>query len=119
MEINYQKIGERIRYIRKQKKMKQEALAEAAGISITHMSHIETGATKASIVSVVSIADALQCTPNDLLCDSIAVAKPQFLAEIEDVLKDSTEYEIRVIADVIRATKSSLRNRKGLLLTRE
>ena len=46
--MDYFKIGEKIRKYRKAKGYSQEVLAEKVGISITHMSHIETGNTKLS-----------------------------------------------------------------------
>ena len=47
--MDYYEIGQRIRKVRKTKRLSQEQLAERIGISTTHMSHIETGNTKLSI----------------------------------------------------------------------
>lgn len=41
--MKYYEIGQRIRRYRKACGLSQEALAEKAGISATHMSHIEIG----------------------------------------------------------------------------
>lgn len=41
--MNYYEIGQRIRKYRKASELSQEQLAEKVGISVTHMSHIETG----------------------------------------------------------------------------
>ena len=46
--MDYYAIGQRIRKIRKAHKLSQETLSERIGISVTHMSHIETGNTKLS-----------------------------------------------------------------------
>ncbi len=113
MEVNYLAIGERIRKIRKSKKISQEKLAELADYSITHISHIETGSVKASIEAFLNIAAALECTPNDIFCDSMAGAKETFLNQITEKLVDCTEFEIRVISDIVNATKQSLRTRKN------
>lgn len=113
MIINYKKIGEQIRRIRKLKGISQEKLAEKVDYSITHISHIETGSVKASIEAILRIASALECTPNDILCDSMAGAKETFLNQITEKLVDCTEFEIRVISDIVNATKQSLRVRKN------
>ncbi len=42
-------IGQKVRKFRKEKGYSQEKLAELVGISVTHMSHIETGNTKLSL----------------------------------------------------------------------
>ena len=47
--MDYYAIGQRIRKFRKAQNLSQEALAEQANISTTHMSHIETGNTKLSL----------------------------------------------------------------------
>ncbi|MFI3214543.1 MAG: helix-turn-helix transcriptional regulator, partial [Eubacteriales bacterium] len=79
MEVNYQAIGNHIRNIRKAKKISQEKLAEMSDYSVTHISHIETGSAKASIEAILKVSAALGCTPNDILCDSMAGAKETFL----------------------------------------
>ena len=53
--MNYCEIGQKIRKYRKAKKLSQEKLAELVNISVTHLSHIETGNTKL-------IAEAIQAT---------------------------------------------------------
>ena len=51
--IDYKGIGIRIRDMRKMKKMTQEQLAEAAGVGVTHISHIETGNSVPSLQVMV------------------------------------------------------------------
>ena len=46
--MDYYAIGQRIRKFRKAHRLSQDELAERIGISVTHMSHIETGNTKLS-----------------------------------------------------------------------
>ena len=57
--MDYYQIGQRIRTFRRAKGLSQEALAEQAGISVTHMSHIETGNTKLSLPVCLALAQAL------------------------------------------------------------
>ena len=64
--IDYYKLGERVRRYRKELGMSQDDLAELADISVTHMSHIETGNTKLSLTVLVKLANAL-CVSTDLL----------------------------------------------------
>ena len=55
--MNYAKIGMRVRLFRQKRGLSQEQLAELADISVTHMSHIETGNTKLSLQVLVDIAN--------------------------------------------------------------
>ena len=57
--MKYFEIGQRIRRYRKACGLSQEALAGRVGISVTHMSHIETGNTKLSLPVLAKIADEL------------------------------------------------------------
>lgn len=65
--MDYCKIGQQIRRIRKACGLSQEELAEKADISTTHMSHIETGSTKLSLPVLVAIAAALDTRVDDIL----------------------------------------------------
>ena len=106
--MDYYKIGQRIRKIRKAHGLSQEELAERVDISTTHMSHIETGNTKLSLPVLVDIATVLEVKTDDLLnCNSIA-ATSSALEDIAAVLDRCTVTESKVIADIVRATKLSM-----------
>lgn len=109
MELDYKAIGKRIKIARINADLTQERLAELAGVSPTHLSNIETGTTKVSTSMLVNIANILRLSVDDLLCDSIVRAKVQFEREIAELLEDCDDYEIRVIKDVLQATKQALR----------
>ena len=105
--IDYYKIGQKIRKIRKAHGLSQEELAEKVNISTTHMSHIETGNTKLSLPVFVDIAAALEVRTDDLL-DTVATTTSTSLDEIAAVLERCTAQEAKVIADVVKATKLSM-----------
>lgn len=54
--MDYTAIGKRIRAQRLKLNLSQEELAEMAGISTVHMSHIETANTKLSLPVLVDLA---------------------------------------------------------------
>ena len=78
MELDYKAIGKRIKIARIKADLTQERLAERINISPTHLSNIETGTTRVSLSTMISIANALSVTSDDLLCDSIVMAKAQY-----------------------------------------
>lgn len=47
MVLNYKRIGQRIRVIRRARKMTQAELAECANLSVPYVSHIENGIKQA------------------------------------------------------------------------
>ena len=101
MELDYKAIGKRIKIARIKADLTQERLAEMVEISPTHMSNIETGTTRVSLTAIVSLANALSVTVDDLLCDSVVKSKVQFEKDIAGILADCDEYEIRMVKDMV------------------
>ena len=66
--VDYKDIGMRIRTVRKSCKMTQEQLAEAVGVGVTHISHIETGNSIPSLKVSIDIINVLECSADELLC---------------------------------------------------
>ena len=114
MELDYKAIGKRIKIARINADMTQEMLSEAVELSPTHLSNIETGTTHVSLSAIVSLANALSVTVDDLLCDSVIKARPQIEGDIAAVLADCDDYEIRMIRDVASALKETLRRNENL-----
>lgn len=63
------KVGERIRHIRESKNITQKKLADTIHISPSFMNRIEKGSSQVSLDCVCSIAQALDVTPQAILCD--------------------------------------------------
>ena len=105
--MDYYKIGQRIRKYRKANGLSQEQLAEKIGISVTHMSHIETGNTKLSLSVFVDIAKALEVQADDLLCENSS-ERTTSCYELTELLEGCSTQQIRIITDIVKATKISL-----------
>lgn len=106
--MDYYKIGQQIRKIRKAHGLSQEELAEKIDISTTHMSHIETGNTKLSLPVFVDIATALEVRTDELLDSSSSASTSVALEEISSVLERCNAKQAKVIADIVKATKLSM-----------
>ena len=109
MKLNYQAIGIRIRRLRKEQGLTQQTLAEISNQEPSNISHIERGATKLSLPTLVSIANALGVTTDELLCDNLNAAKTVFEHEITHILADCSHIEIKIITETMLALKNSLR----------
>jgi len=114
MELDYKAIGKRVKIARIRADFTQEHLAERIDLSPTHLSNIETGTTRVSLRTIVRLANALNVTADDLLCDSIVHARPQFEKDIAALLDDCDAYEIRIVKDILSATKDALRRDANL-----
>lgn len=105
--MDYYEIGQRVRRLRKARGLSQEQLAERAGISVTHMSHIETGNTKLSLPVLVSLSEALSVPADDLLHEPVT-AKTASFREIAALLEGCSARQLQIIADIVRAAKNAL-----------
>lgn len=109
MAINYEDVGKRIRQERHSKNITQEKLAEAAGITVQHMSNIENGNTKLSLTVLVDIANALDTDTSVLLVGSLNnnVFSSNFL--FSELLSECTNDERLIIIDTVQSLKKSLK----------
>lgn len=112
MELDFKAIGKRIKIARIRTNMTQESVADKIGVTPQHVSNIETGNSSVSLTTLVAIANLLNVSVDELLCDTVLKSKAIFIKEADDIFKDCNEYEVRVLVDVLKATKNSMRNIK-------
>ena len=109
--IDYKLIGTRIRTVRKDQKITQERLAYLTGLSVNHISHVETGQAL-SLPALLSICHALNCTADRLLYDNLPQLNPVYLNEdIGKCFEDSTKEESTIMLAVANAAKNAIRNK--------
>lgn len=107
--MEYYKIGQQIRNIRKVRQLSQEELAEQVGISTTHMSHIETGNTKLSLPVLVKLASVLEVSTDDILCGTPERTRKETVGYIEEILDSCTLQQTRVIEEIVRAAVEAMK----------
>ncbi len=90
-------LGERVRALRARRGMTRKALALAADVSERHLANLEYGVGNASILVLLQVAAALQCTLAELIGD-ITTSSPEWLL-IRELLEqgdDATLQRVRV-----------------------
>lgn len=110
--FDYKFLGSRIRAMRLERKITQEKLAEAAGVGVTHISHIETGNSIPSLQTFVDIVNALECSADDLLCMEVKQDRPVLNNWLCEIVADCDGDDLKLITDTVLALKSSLRRLK-------
>ena len=76
--IHLQKyIGQRIRLIRKERKLSQQNLSEKAGVGIDYISNLETKGSNIKIDTLEKIITALAISPSELFESRITSQNPQ------------------------------------------
>ncbi len=114
MNLNYKALGKRIKIARIKADMTQEQLSEKLDISLSHISNIETGKTRVSLPALISIANGLSVTVDDLVYDSVIHARPQLEREIQEVVDDCDDFELRVVKEVTLSVVHALRENELL-----
>lgn len=109
MEIDYAAIGYRIRQYRLNLDLSQEALSEMSDVTPAHFSHIERGNTKPSLPTLIRIANALDVSIDDLLCDNLNKSTHVRVKEINELLADCSSVEIKSLVEVLATAKKALR----------
>lgn len=110
--IDYGSIGQKIRQIRLKKGMTQEELAEAVGVGVTHISHLETGAGTVSLKVFLAIVNTLDCSADEILCKELRTARPILNSWLTDLVSDCDAAEIKILSDTVTALKASLRKNR-------
>ena len=112
--IDYRSIGQRIKQIRLSQGITQEQLAEAVGVGVTHISHLETGNGMVSLKVFLAIVNYLECSADEILCKEIKMARPIVDNWLVELVADCIQTEVKIISDAVIALKETLR--KNILL---
>jgi transcriptional regulator with XRE-family HTH domain len=105
-------LGRRIKAVRAEAGFTQEVLAERAGLSTDHISHIETANTKLSLPAIVAIANALGVGVDKLLSDSIYQSKAHLTDEVAELFSNATPDESYIMLHAASGVKQSMRTRR-------
>lgn len=101
-ELDYGKIGTRIRQVRKAKGWSQDKLAKKCGISMSFLGHIERGTRIMSIETLNGICEALDASADELLWGIPKASE----AVMQDLWNQPEKKEIDSYAMYIRIMKS-------------
>ena len=113
MNIDYVSIGKRIKSFRNEKGWTQAVLAEKSGVEPSNISHIERAATKVSLPTLISIANALDVTLDEIVYNSLVKNEHILVNTINELIFDCTSTEISAIIEIIKTTKTILRKNKN------
>lgn len=102
-EIDYKALGKRIRKFRKERDITQEELAGFIEKTVQHISNVERAHTKVSLGTLVDIANFLDVSLNDLMCDSLNNSGNAYQLEYSLMIKDCDESQYRKLNKTVKA----------------
>ena len=111
--VDYASIGKRIKEVRNKQSITQEALAKKAGISVQFLSNVENAHAKASLATIVKIANALESGVDVLLCDNLSDCRPVFERQLAALIADCSDYELRLVLAQAKGLIEEVKNTAG------
>lgn len=102
-ELDYAKLGSKIKEIRQNNGLTQEALAEMVSCNTSHISNIENNHTKVSLNVLLAIANALDTSIDYLLSDQYENTSLALDNEIARELKNCSPEAKERILRIIKA----------------
>jgi XRE family aerobic/anaerobic benzoate catabolism transcriptional regulator len=92
-------LGERVRALRSRRGMTRKAVSVAAEVSERHLANLEYGVGNVSVLVLLQVAQALQCTLAELLGD-VTTSSPEWLL-IRELLERRDEATLRRVRVVL------------------
>ncbi len=100
--INFKQIGQRVKNVRNEKGYTQEAFSEMLGISVEHLSRIETGSCRPSLNLIEKISKVLQISEETIMFGNInANSQHSELANKIACLSNEKQQALNVIIDLL------------------
>lgn len=94
--MDYVDLGKRVRARRTELNWTQERLAQEIGVSTSFVGHIERGSRKASLETLVMLANVMEISTDDLLQGSLSASE-----ELVKPVKKLTQNQWYVMRQVI------------------
>lgn len=101
VELDFLKIGEKIRETRISRHLTQEYVANVADVNTSHISNIENNRVKVSLTALVNICKALDTTVDYILADEYGskstVLEQEILHELQSCTDETKEQILKIV----------------------
>ena len=110
MNADYRLIGRQIAMYRHRAGLTQEELAETCNMSVSYLNRIENGHKRGSLDVLMTIADALGTTMDNLLLGNQRNDHFDYYDDMASLLIDCSPAERQILVNVASAVKEVLHN---------
>ncbi len=104
-ELNFERIGKKIKEVRLEKKLTQEYIADIVDVNTSHISNIENNRVKVSLSTLVQICNALNITVDYILAEEYkqpsSAIEQEILHEL-NLCSDETKEQILKIVKALQ-----------------
>ena len=96
-------VGQRIRVLRKRRKLSQEDLADRAATSAKYLSRVEGGRQSPTLDVLLRLADGLEVEPYEMLCFEDGEPVRQLRARAAKLIDDVPDKDIARVVGMLEA----------------
>lgn len=118
VKIDYKGIGLRIKAARQIKRYTQEQVADMCDVSTQHISNIENNKTKVSLPLLIDIANVLEVSLDELVCEVLNRSEIVYAKEVQEIFDSCDIDETRLLVQSLKVTKKILDEQKELFYTK-
>lgn len=93
-------VGENIKILREKQNISRQELAETAGISLSHLEKIETGAREPGMKTYRKILGALKT--NLIMFDEIETVQEKCVVKAQEILMECTEKQAMYLIEMMQ-----------------
>lgn len=112
-QLDYKKIGERIRIARQALGMSQADLANKAQLSLPRISYVEQGKVQMRLDTFARIVEALQSSADEILRLNVPRGQAFHAGEFDSVLEGCTPDEMDAIVKIARELKNTMKAQRN------
>lgn len=102
MSVDYKDLGSRIKKKRENLGMSQAELADLTELSTQHISNVENARSKIGLDKLVTVANVLNSSIDELLCGSMRVSRAVYSEEIAAIIDTFTDEEVRALPEALK-----------------
>lgn len=107
MVLDYPIIGERLKKIRRNKKITQEALAEQLDVSVAFLSRVERGDIRVNLTRLNQLCEILD-VPLTTILDGVGCNSENYLnSDFSELLKNCPPDKLKLIYDIAKVIINS------------
>lgn len=108
MYDDFQVISNNIKYLREKKGYTQEQLAEAADLSVSHLSKVESGQRRIGMKAYLTVLKALDVGKEDYVALLADDEKENNFKKFQEIMKGCSEAEQKFLMDSLLSIKGNL-----------
>lgn len=109
MDKEFQMIAKNIKELRENRGYTQEQLAEKTGLSVSHLSKVESGQRRIGMGAYVNILYVLKISEEEFASIVIDEKNKDEYVKYQDIMKDCSEAEKKFLFDTLKCIKGNMK----------